>query len=69
MLALRLRVEGGVLDLVDMLEGDESADRQLGEPLAAKQLAEQLQQAADRLVVALAARDERVRRIGRRDVA
>jgi hypothetical protein len=52
---LGLGVEGGVLDLVDLVEGDQRADLLVGELLAAKQLTEQLQEAADRLVVALGA--------------
>jgi len=41
-----------VQDLVDLVEGDQCADRLVGELMAAKQLTEQLQEPADRLVIA-----------------
>jgi hypothetical protein len=45
-----------VLHLVDLVEGDERADGLVGQRLLAEELAEELQEAADRLIVALRAR-------------
>ena len=50
---LHVGVERGVLHLVDLVEGHERAGRPVGELLVAEELAEELEQAADRLVVAL----------------
>jgi hypothetical protein len=58
---LHVRVEGGVLDLVDLVEGDQAPTGLVGEALAAEQLAEELEETADRLVVTLGALAERVR--------
>jgi hypothetical protein len=48
-------IEGGVLHLVDPIEAHETADRRIRQLLPSEQLTQQLQQAADRLVVPLGA--------------
>jgi hypothetical protein len=52
---LHVGVEGGVLDLVDVGQGDQGPGVGVGEVLAAEELAEELQEAADGLVVTLGA--------------
>jgi hypothetical protein len=52
---LGVGVEGRVLHVVDAVEGDQGADGLVGEGAVAEELAEELEQAADGLVVALGA--------------